>query len=165
MPASEWDERVVHSISTAPVSAAEDQRHRVRAYLISMSIRTGSFALAGLFGFVLDVPWAAWGFMIAAVVLPYPAVVLANNRDRHVTAPTIISPIRGIESGAHESSTWDDPDDDAHPFDRFTDPEEAAAYAAARDRRSQEIARIVDERERTPGAETQRPMRRNWMSG
>lgn len=157
MAGSEWDDRVVHSISTAPVSAAEDQRHRVRAYLISMSIRTGSFVLAGLFGFVLDVPWAAWMFMIAAVVLPYPAVVLANNRDRHTTAPTILSPVRAI--GASPETPPDD-----EPFDRFAGPE-GAARAAAAERRAAEVARIVDEREHTPGHETQRPMRRNWMSG
>lgn len=159
MPASEWDDRVVHSISTAPVSAADDQRHRVRSYLISMSIRTGSFALAGLFGFVLNVPWAAWAFMIAAVVLPYPAVVLANNRDRHQTNPTIISPIRAIGSSATPRDDSFDPF--SGPQGEYGDPEESVAAR----RRAVEIARIVDEREHTPGRETQPPMRRNWMSG
>ncbi len=157
MAATEWDDTVVHSISTAPVSAGEDQRQRVRSYLISMSIRTGSFALAGLFGFVLDVPWAAWGFMIAAVVLPYPAVVLANNRDRHVTAPTLISPIKAIGDTA-----WGDNEATARPVSDTARPEAHAVAARALTSREQAD---VDARDRTPGHETQRPMRRNWMSG
>lgn len=152
MAGSEWDDKVVHSISTAPISAAADQRHRVRVYLISMSIRTGSFILAGLFGFVLDVPWAAWAFMIAAVVLPYPAVVLANNRDRHQTAPSIISPLRAIGDRPHTAD-----DHDERPFGGVTEsrrPDQPALESIP-----------PDQRERTPGHEVQRPMRHTWMSG
>lgn len=98
MERSEWDEPLVHSISTAPASKREDHDHRVRVYLLSMGIRSVSFLLAALFGFVLDVPWAAWLFMLLAVVLPYPAVVWANNRDRHVSAAEVESPL-GVPPG------------------------------------------------------------------
>lgn len=153
MAGSEWDDKVVHSISTAPISAAEDQRHRVRVYLISMSIRTGSFILAGLFGFVLNVPWAAWAFMIAAVVLPYPAVVLANNRDRHQTAPTIVSPLRAIGDRPHAAS-------DSDEYDGYT----FGGVAETLDRPELEAPQ-ADAAQRSPGHEVQRPVRRTWMSG
>lgn len=86
------DEQVVHSISSASASAAEDMAHRMRAYLLSMAIRTGSFVLAFVFGFVLHLPWLALLFIVLAAILPYPAVVIANNRDRRVAHHTVQSP-------------------------------------------------------------------------
>lgn len=87
---------IVHSISAAPASAKVDMSRRVRIYLLSMGIRTASFALAFIFGFVLEITWAAWVFIVLAVILPYPAVVIANNRDRHVATHTVESPIQAL---------------------------------------------------------------------
>jgi len=71
----------VHSISPLPRSRAEEQGHRMRNYTISMTIRTLCFLMAGLF--VTAVPWqaGAWICLVAAAILPYPAVVMANARD------------------------------------------------------------------------------------
>lgn len=95
-PIDRDDARFVHSISAAPASAKADMSRRVRIYMLSMGIRTASFALAFVFGFVLEITWAAWVFIVLAVILPYPAVVIANNRDRHATTHTVESPIQAL---------------------------------------------------------------------
>jgi Protein of unknown function (DUF3099) len=60
-------------ITTAHTSHSERIRGRQRRYLISMGIRTVCFILA-----VVADGWLRWGFIIAAVVLPYFAVIAAN---------------------------------------------------------------------------------------
>lgn len=96
-------ERPIQSITSAPLSLREDQRHRLRNYLISMTIRTVCFALAGVFAIATDWTPAAWICVIAAALLPYPAVIFANNVDRRsvVTAPR--PPRRQIE-GSHRAA-------------------------------------------------------------
>lgn len=103
----------VHSISDLPRSRAQDQRDRMRSYTISMTIRTVCFLLAGLF--VTVVPWqpGAWICIVAALVLPYPAVVIANNRDmrtqvaeREPVVPRMIAAPAGEDGG-------DEPEADA----------------------------------------------------
>ena len=69
----------VHSISSVPTSVADDQSHRIRTYLLSMGIRTLCFVLAALVYAVFGSVLAAVLLGIGAIVLPYPAVVLANN--------------------------------------------------------------------------------------
>jgi uncharacterized membrane protein YdbT with pleckstrin-like domain len=64
---------VVQSVTTAPVSAADDQDHRVRRYLLTMGIRVVCGALA-----LFTDGWVRWTFVALAVVLPYIAVVMAN---------------------------------------------------------------------------------------
>lgn len=64
---------MVHTVTTAPRSLAEDTEMRLRRYLWTMGIRTGCFVLA----VVID-SWVRWAFVVGAVVLPYFAVVLAN---------------------------------------------------------------------------------------
>ena len=60
-------------ITSAHTSHSERIRGRQRRYLISMSIRTVCFILA-----VVADGWLRWTFIIAAVVLPYFAVIAAN---------------------------------------------------------------------------------------
>lgn len=74
--------RGVYSISSVPTSPRSDRASRLRVYLLSMGIRTACFVVAGVIAIVDGPLWAAWVCVVAAVVLPYPAVVLANNVDR-----------------------------------------------------------------------------------
>jgi len=60
-------------ITSAHTSHSERIRGRQRRYLISMGIRTVCFVLA-----VVADGWMRWGFIVAAVVLPYFAVIVAN---------------------------------------------------------------------------------------
>jgi hypothetical protein len=53
--------------------------HRMRRYLISMSVRTVCFVLAVVFD-----GWLRWTMAGAAIVLPYIAVVMANAGPRRV---------------------------------------------------------------------------------
>lgn len=109
------DEERVHSISSLPRSRAEDQRQRMRSYTISMTIRTVCFLLAGLF--VTVVPWqpGAWLCILAALVLPYPAVVVANNRDMRQNVEQhepVVHRMLTAEAGTHD---WDRPAQDPAP--------------------------------------------------
>ena len=63
----------MQSVTSAPVSAADDQGHRVRRYLLTMGIRVVCGALA-----LFTEGWLRWTFVALAVVLPYIAVVMAN---------------------------------------------------------------------------------------
>jgi Protein of unknown function (DUF3099) len=65
--------RPVQSVTSVPVSAADDQAHRVRRYLLTMGIRVVCGALA-----LFTAGWVRWTFVALAVVLPYIAVVMAN---------------------------------------------------------------------------------------
>lgn len=66
-------DRTVQSVTSAPISAADDQGHRVRRYLLTMGIRVICGALA-----LFTAGWLRWTFVTLAVVLPYIAVVMAN---------------------------------------------------------------------------------------
>lgn len=69
----------VPSITSAPEPLEEDQARRTRRYLVQMGIRIVCF----LGAIVVDVPWVRWTLVVAAVVLPYSAVLFANaGRDR-----------------------------------------------------------------------------------
>jgi Protein of unknown function (DUF3099) len=70
MPRSD-DEPI--SISAVRPSKSSDIRSREIKYLVSMGIRTVCFILA----IVISSP-LRWGFVAAAFVLPYFAVVIAN---------------------------------------------------------------------------------------
>jgi hypothetical protein len=63
----------VQSVTSAPVSGADDQGQRVRRYLLTMGIRVLCGALA-----LFTQGWLRWTFVTLAVVLPYIAVVMAN---------------------------------------------------------------------------------------
>ena len=68
----------MYSVTDLPSSLQEDQNARMRRYLVSMGIRTVSFVLAVVALYVLHWTVVGWMFVIAAVVLPYIAVVVAN---------------------------------------------------------------------------------------
>ena len=60
-------------ITTAPTSHHDDIDRRRRRYLISMAIRTVCFV-----GAVIADGWLRWVLVVAAFILPYVAVVMAN---------------------------------------------------------------------------------------
>jgi hypothetical protein len=63
----------VYSVSGARPGTSDDLAHRQKRYLISMGIRTACFLLA----IVLTGP-LRWICVVAALILPYIAVVMAN---------------------------------------------------------------------------------------
>jgi Protein of unknown function (DUF3099) len=68
----------IQSVTSAPQSLHDEQRSRIRRYLVTMGIRTACFLLAAWTG-ASGRPWWIWGsFALFAVVLPYVAVVMAN---------------------------------------------------------------------------------------
>lgn len=73
----------VYEITSADTSLTEDQSGRIRRYTIQMTIRTVCFI-----GAVLADGWLRWVLFIAAMVLPYFAVVLANN-TRQIGSTTV----------------------------------------------------------------------------
>ena len=62
------------SITSLPASPAEDRRRRMINYSIAMSIRT----ICVIIGIFMQ-GWWLLVFVLAAMILPYFAVVLANN--------------------------------------------------------------------------------------
>ena len=73
----------VYQITGARRGVREDVNARTRRYLISMGVRTACFVLA-----VVAQGWLRWGFIVAAVVLPYLSVVFANGgRERVIDLP------------------------------------------------------------------------------
>jgi type III secretory pathway component EscV len=76
----------VHRITTARRSHSADLDARVGRYLLAMLIRTICLVL------VFVVPgWQRWVFAVAAIFLPYVAVVLANaGRTRQAPPDTAV---------------------------------------------------------------------------
>jgi CHASE3 domain sensor protein len=72
------DGSAVQSVTSAPESLAQEQAHRIRRYLLTMAIRTVCFVGAAITASAGASAWL-WGTLaIAAIVLPYIAVVFAN---------------------------------------------------------------------------------------
>lgn len=63
----------VYRITDARKGITEDVNARQRRYLISMGIRTVCFILA-----IIASGWLRWLMVIAALLLPYIAVIIAN---------------------------------------------------------------------------------------
>ena len=82
------------AVTSLPRAPRDEAQGRVRHYIITMSIRVVCFAL--MF-FVQPVGWWTWVFGIAAAVLPYIAVVVANAGDDSVPVSPE-SPRVGIEA-------------------------------------------------------------------
>jgi len=79
---------VIQSVTSAPTSVADDQGTRIRRYLVTMGIRTACFLLA-----IVTSGAARWSFVVAAVLLPYIAVVMANAvGPRHGREVPMVSP-------------------------------------------------------------------------
>jgi type IV secretory pathway TrbF-like protein len=92
------------SISTAQQSLDDEMHHRMKRYLISMSVRTVCFILA-----VVLHGWLRWTMAGAAIVLPYVAVVMANAGPRKVTHSASRYSPRAIEGGpVHRIGTTPD---------------------------------------------------------
>ena len=95
-----------------PTSLQDDQDERMRRYLFSMGIRTVCFILA-----VVALAWLhwtliGWTLVVAAVLLPYVAVVMANaTRSR---TSTTLGPVESNSSTFPQPST-DRPDEDPPP--------------------------------------------------
>ena len=77
MEAVDRDGRHPVTITDAPVAHSDEMSGRVRRYLWSMLVRTICFVAA----VVTDGP-LRWAFIVAAVFLPYIAVILANAAGR-----------------------------------------------------------------------------------
>jgi hypothetical protein len=76
----------VYAVTGLPASLQDDRRARMHRYLVSMGIRTACFVLAVLALAVLHWTVVGWSLVIAAVILPYVAVVVANaKRPRGVS--------------------------------------------------------------------------------
>ena len=72
----------VYSITSAPEPLADDMARRQKRYLLQMGVRVLCFAAAVLTWGRIPM-WASLLLIIAAVVLPYSAVLFANaGRER-----------------------------------------------------------------------------------
>jgi Flp pilus assembly protein TadB len=66
-------------ITTASAGARADIDSRQKRYLVAMGIRTLCFLVVAALAISHAGPgWLPWIFVVAAVVLPYVAVVMAN---------------------------------------------------------------------------------------
>ena len=107
----------VISVTSAQPGRSEDLDSRIARYAWMMSIRIVCFVLA----VITPSPWR-WMFMVAAVFLPYVAVVLANaHRTTTVdSAQSFIAPDRPAIGSHPGAVTQPDPDPDR---DRDADPQ------------------------------------------
>lgn len=88
--------RPVPAVTSLPQSPQDEADHRVRRYVLTMTIR---FVCFGLMFFVQPFGWYTWVFAIAAAVLPYIAVVFANAGSDSAEGAAE-SPLREIEPPA-----------------------------------------------------------------
>jgi hypothetical protein len=88
----------VFNVTGLPASPQDDQNARMRRYLLSMGIRTVSFILAVIALGVLHWTVVGWVFVIAAVILPYIAVVVANATNQRVG--TALGPVTPDDGAA-----------------------------------------------------------------
>jgi len=85
--------RQVPAVTSLPQSPQDEADHRVRRYVLTMTIRIVCFALMVL---VQPYGWYTWVFGISAAVLPYIAVVFANAGSDS-TEHTAESPLQKLE--------------------------------------------------------------------
>ncbi|TCO51507.1 DUF3099 family protein [Kribbella antiqua] len=97
----------VISVTSAQPSRSEELDSRIARYAWMMSIRIVCFVLAVL----TPSPWR-WMFIVAAVFLPYIAVVLANaQRTRGLAdADPFVAPQRPALDAPHDVIKPSDPD-------------------------------------------------------
>jgi hypothetical protein len=94
-------DETVFAVTGLPASLQEDQRARMRRYLLSMGIRTACFVLAFVTLWGLHWTVIGWAFVIAAAILPYIAVVVANaTKPRGVSTLGPVTP--QISSRRHD---------------------------------------------------------------
>jgi hypothetical protein len=83
----------VFAVTGLPASLQEEQRKRIHRYLLSMGIRTACFVLAFVTLWGLHWTVIGWLFVIAAAILPYIAVVVANaTKPRRISALGPVTP-------------------------------------------------------------------------
>jgi len=112
-------------ITEAPVSVADEFAHRRRRYLITMIIR--ALCIVGAASTFRFSGWLAAGFVVGAMVLPWCAVLIANDRppkrelqfrrflpQHHSVAPEL--------PPAHEPLAPAEPPGDEGRRDRSRDP-------------------------------------------
>lgn len=90
----------MQSVTSVPESLADEQAGRIRRYLVTMGVRTACFILAVVTA-TNGAPWWVWGSLaVAAILLPYIAVVLANAvRPR---TPGSSAPVTPRGDGPHQ---------------------------------------------------------------
>lgn len=87
-------------MTSAPESLEQEQAHRIKRYLVTMGIRTVCFVGAAVTA-TRGAPWWVWGSLaVAAVVLPYIAVVMANAVQPR--APGTSSPVPPTDEGPRQ---------------------------------------------------------------
>ena len=86
--------RQVPAVTSLPQSPQDEADHRVRRYVLTMTIRIVCFALMVL---VQPYGWYTWVFGISAAVLPYIAGVFANAGSDSTEATTE-SPLQELEA-------------------------------------------------------------------
>ena len=89
----------VQSVTSVPESLADEQAARIRRYLVTMGIRTACFIAAVATGMAGASAWVWGSLAVAAMVLPYFAVVMANavrSRPSGSSAP-VTPPDHGPE--------------------------------------------------------------------
>ena len=91
----------VQSVTTARQAGSEDLRQRQIHYFLAMGIRLVCFILA----MTTPIGPLTWVWVIGAVVLPYVAVLLANNSVR--SSSTMTAAVRRAPSLAHPGSETD----------------------------------------------------------
>ncbi|MFC5994802.1 DUF3099 domain-containing protein [Pseudonocardia hispaniensis] len=67
-------------ITDAPMSPAEERRHRERVYAALMAVHLLGLLIGAVLYF--QAPWAGLAILIVTGPLPWVAVVLANERSR-----------------------------------------------------------------------------------
>jgi hypothetical protein len=77
-------------ITTAPTSHHDDIVRRRRRYLISMAVRTVCFI-----GAVVADGWLRWVLVVAAFILPYVAVIMANAASPRIEGADLLQPDSG----------------------------------------------------------------------
>jgi hypothetical protein len=106
----------VISVTGLPASLQDDQNARMRRYLVAMGIRTTCFVLAAIAIPVLHWTVVGWGLVIAAVILPYFAVVVANaTRPRGSTALGLVTPNDGTAPQLSPRRPDEEPPDEHEP--------------------------------------------------
>lgn len=95
-------------ITSAPQSPLDEFNDRRRQYAIVMSIRIACFILA----VVVTVTWLRIVFIIGALVLPWVAVIAANQaKTRRAAGPALFVP-------APRRALTDGEEPESHPADR-----------------------------------------------
>lgn len=123
-PHSDGDDNDVYEVTAASPPLSEDQSARMRAYTVQMIIRTACFI-----GAVIAEGWLRWVLFGGAMVLPYIAVVLANN-TRQVQSGELSSLTdaeRQLPERASESTGADDDETDGTVTGSVVGPHELEA--------------------------------------